>query len=181
MPDTEPEKTPVTPDPAPDAGSTPPWGDNFDAAKAWTLIQNLRTDKETLKGANETLTADLQARDATITELETRATTAETEAKTTKRELLVEKALRKHPVDDDYLEFLSGDTEEEIFSKAERLSKLGKPKEEPKGDPDPAADPKPDPLAGRPTPTLTPGHGGEAAPPFDPAAIAKKARESGAY
>jgi hypothetical protein len=33
--------------PSPPA-STPPWGDDFDAKKAWDLIQNLRTDKEKL-------------------------------------------------------------------------------------------------------------------------------------
>lgn len=29
--------------------TTPPWGDDFDAEKAWSLIQNLRSDKEKLQ------------------------------------------------------------------------------------------------------------------------------------
>jgi hypothetical protein len=35
--------TPATPE-------APPWGEDFDPAKAWTLIQNLRADKEKLAG-----------------------------------------------------------------------------------------------------------------------------------
>lgn len=49
--------------------SKPPWGDeeaNFDAARAWTLIQNLRTEKATLKTQLDTAVAD---KDAEITRL----------------------------------------------------------------------------------------------------------------
>lgn len=35
-------------DPSSTPPATPPWGDNFDAEKAWTLIQNLRADKDKL-------------------------------------------------------------------------------------------------------------------------------------
>jgi hypothetical protein len=41
------ETTPPAP-PAPPASPTPPWGDDFDAEKAWNLVQNLRADKEKL-------------------------------------------------------------------------------------------------------------------------------------
>lgn len=39
--------TPTPPPSAPEAGKQPPWGkpENFDADKAWELIQNLRTEK----------------------------------------------------------------------------------------------------------------------------------------
>ena len=30
--------------------TSPPWGDDFDAAKAWALVENLRKDKEKLAG-----------------------------------------------------------------------------------------------------------------------------------
>jgi hypothetical protein len=42
---------------AQDAKPAPPWGDDFDAEKAWNLITNLRADKEKLS-AREFLTDD---------------------------------------------------------------------------------------------------------------------------
>lgn len=44
--------------PAPEA---PPWGEDFDAEKAWKLVQNLRSDKETLS-KREALTPDQKAK-----------------------------------------------------------------------------------------------------------------------
>lgn len=35
--------------PAAGDGQTPPWGNDFDAEKAWNLVQNLRGDKDNLK------------------------------------------------------------------------------------------------------------------------------------
>jgi len=56
---------------------TPPWGDDFDADKAWTLIQNLRADKEKLAARpvlDETAKAKLaeyaRLEEASKTELE---------------------------------------------------------------------------------------------------------------
>ena len=162
-----------------------PWGDDFDEAKAWTLVQNLRGDKTTLQ-------ADLATARQALTEAETKATAGETEkdrADKAERSLWVERALRKHPtVSNDFGDFLSGDTEEEILAKAERLASVGQPKAPAASDPKPDADAKPDDpkpdadpapaLPGKPVPdlTLTPGHGGDVAEPFDPAAIAAKAR-----
>ena len=41
---------PAPPEPAAAApADTPPWGDDFDAEKAWKLVQNLRSDKEKLQ------------------------------------------------------------------------------------------------------------------------------------
>lgn len=61
MPETEaaPEATQETPEPAAAAPETetPPWGDDFDPEKAWSLIQNLRSDKEKLQ-KRPTLTDD---------------------------------------------------------------------------------------------------------------------------
>lgn len=75
MPDpaTPPAATPPNPTPAapPETGKAPPWGDkpeNFDADKAWELIQNLRNEKGgdlSLKTELEQLrTAQTQQRDA---------------------------------------------------------------------------------------------------------------------
>ncbi|WP_157008518.1 hypothetical protein [Agromyces laixinhei] len=112
--------------------STPPWGDDFDAEKAWRLIEALRADKVAMK---EKLDA---AENSGFDLVETR------------RELYVERALRKHPGAADLADFLSGETEEEILAKAERLAKASMP---------PAA-PEPEAtLPAKPKPALLTGHG----------------------
>ncbi|WP_438855707.1 hypothetical protein [Agromyces sp. M3QZ16-3] len=149
---------PTTPTPAtqPTDASTPPWGDDFDAAKAWNLIQRLRADKA--------------AKQARLDELE--ASIAQTPkgdvdpVAELRRELYVERALRRFPAAGDLADFLTGETEEEILAKAERLARAGtgelaKPSTE---------------LPAKPRAALLPGHGGvaEAGPDF--AAIARRAR-----
>lgn len=177
-----------------DKPTTPPWGDDFDAEKAWTLVQNLRGDKEKLQTEKDGLTSELaterQARETAETKLteadpEGKLTAAEARAKTAETSLWTERALRKHSIDEDLVDFLTGDTEEEILAKAERLAGRSKPAEEkPSTDGDPKdgekpADDKPagdQGLPGTPKPSLTPGHGGDTPAPFDPDAIAAKAR-----
>jgi len=163
---------------------TKPWGDDFDEAKAWALIQALRTDKKTLQ---TNLTTERQARE----DAEGKATAGETEkdrADKAERALWVERALRKHPaVSDDFVDFLSGDTEEEILAKAERLASVGQPKA-PADASKPDADAKPDEpkpeepakpeLPGKPKPDLTPGHGADAPVPFDPDAVVAAIRKT---
>jgi len=175
--------------------STPPWGDDFDADKAWTLVQNLRGDKDKLQGEKDELTSKLtterQAREAAETKLteadpEGKITAAEQRAKAAESSLWTERALRKHPeLDEDLVDFLTGDTEEEILGKAERLAKRGKPADadgdKPDGDkPDgdkPDGD-KPDGLPGTPRPDLTPGHGGDPKPVFDADEVVASIRDS---
>ena len=164
---------------------TKPWGDDFDEAKAWTLVQNLRGDKTTLQ-------ADLATARQALTEAETKATAGETEkdrADKAERALWTERALRKHPtVSEDFVDFLSGDTEEEILAKAERLSQVGQPKApaeapkpdddaKPDGEPKPDADAKPE-LPGKPKPDLTPGHGADSTAAFDPDAVVAAIRKT---
>lgn len=171
--------------------STPPWGDDFDAEKAWTLVQNLRGDKEKLQGEKDSLTAELtterQAREdaekaAKDVDPEGKLTAAEKRAADAERSLWTERALRKHAIDEELVEFLSGDTEEAILAKAEKLSKVGKPGDEKPGgeksdeDKNGADKPEGGELQGRPAPALTPGHGGDSPAPFDPEAIASAAR-----
>lgn len=179
-----------------DTTSTPPWGDDFDAAKAWTLIQNLRTEKATLQSDRDEWKGKAQAAESSTGDQDGKIRAAEERATTAEKALWVERALRKHKDADldDYVDFLEGATEEEVLAKADRLASIGgkkeaddkkaadeaegdKPKADDKGDKD-AED---DGLPGRPSPSLKPGHGGDAPAPFDPAAIAKQARERGAY
>ena len=170
---------------------TKPWGDDFDEAKAWTLIQNLRADKTRL---TDSLTTERQAREVADTAAKSSdtdgkiAAAAEKRATTAERSLYVERALRKHAIDEDLVDFLTGDTEEEILARAERLAKVSSPKPEggkPAGDkPDGEAGDKPDAdkpeegLPGRPQPGLTPGHGGTPPEPFDADAVVTSIRKS---
>lgn len=161
--------------------STPPWGDDFDAEKAWTLVKNLRGDKEKLQGEKDSLTAELtterQAREdaekaAKDVDPEGKLTAAEKRAADAERSLWTERALRKHEIDEELVEFLSGDTEEAILEKAEKLSRAGAAAASaPAEEPTPGAD-----VPVRPAPDLTPGHGGEPTPKFSPATVAAALR-----
>ncbi|AYN58486.1 head scaffolding protein [Arthrobacter phage Liebe] len=172
---------------------TPPWGDDFDAERAWRLVQNLRGELADVKTERDAIKRD---RDAVQTERDQlkdgagseseKVTAAEKRAADAERALHVERALRKHPDLADYADLLTGDTEEEIVAKADRLAAIGKKggdpaaddKDQPKAGAKPDADASGDDdgLPGKPTPDLKPGHGGAAKTPFDAEAIAKAAR-----
>lgn len=77
---------------AQNGGENPPWGDeeNFDAERAWSLIKNLRTEKEGLKlrleekdeehrGELDSLKKDLDQRDSAIEEIRSKLGTVEKE------------------------------------------------------------------------------------------------------
>lgn len=168
--------------PAPTDAEKAPWGDDFDAERAWKLVQNLRSERDTLKSERDSLKGERDAltteRDGLKTELQTKTEELEKTSKETARELALQKVLRKHPELEEFADLLTGDTEEELASKAERLAAIGKPKEPADGE-KPGGEQKPDEpeLPGKPTPNLTPGHGGEESTPFDPTAIALAARQ----
>lgn len=155
-----------------------PWGEDFDAERAWKLVQNLRSERDDLKKKNTTYESERQAREdegkSELQKLQDRAVAAEKAAKDAARELSLQKVLRKHPELEDFADLLTGDTEEELFAKADRLAAIGKPKEP--AEDEQKADEQPE-LPGKPTPNLTPGHGGEETTPFDPTAIALAARK----
>jgi hypothetical protein len=168
-----------------DTPSTPPWGDDFDADRAWTLLQNVRGD---LAKAKDDLTAERQARETAESALkdadpEGKLTAAEKRAADAERSLWTERALRKHEIDEELVEFLTGDTEEAILAKAEKLSKVRKPETEEPKDGDKPKDGEPGTgseidLQSRPAPTLTPGHGGDSPEPNDLDAIAAATRKA---
>lgn len=170
-----------TPTPASDAEKAP-WGDDFDAERAWKLVQNLRTERDGLKTERDALKTErdglVTERDGLKSELQTKTEEVERTTKEKERELALQKVLRKHPELEDFADLLTGDTEEELAAKADRLAAIGKPKDggdgENKGD-----EQKPDgtELPAKPTPNLTPGHGGDDSTPFDPTAIALAARK----
>lgn len=158
------------------ATESKPWGDDFDEEKAWALIQNLRGDKAALKGRVDELEKAEQARaDSEKTEAQKAADEAEKARKEladARRELFVARAIAKHPGAADFEDFLTGDTEEEILAKAERLSKVtpaGSAEKEKEAEK--AAD-----LPAKPKPNLTPGHGGGDSTALDLDALVSNAR-----
>jgi hypothetical protein len=176
----------------PDAQAKP-WGDDFDAERAWRLVQNLRAEVTDLKTERDSLKTERdQLQESTGSET-AKVTAAEERAAKAEKALHVERALRKFPDLADVADLLEGDDEEAVMKKAERLSGIGrKPGSDDKGGDDKGGDKdgkKPDAagndadadndgLPGKPKPDLKPGHGGDAPKPFDPAAIAAKAREA---
>ena len=179
--------------------STPPWGDDFNAETAWRLVQNLRAEVSDLKASKATLKTEIDSLKSDSGSGADKIAAAEKRAKDAEKALHVERAIRKYPALEEYADLLSGDTEEEILAKAERLAKIGQPKA-PEGDQKPAdesgdskpaegeqkpaegeqtpadGEQEPSGLPGRPAPALTPGHGGSDPEPFDPVAIARAAR-----
>lgn len=164
-----------------DKSQTPPWGDDFDAEKAWTLVQNLRGEVKAEKDkrtAAETARDDVQRQLTAIEDQgKTDAQRATDQATKTaedlaaaRRELYIERALRKHNVPEDYVEFLTGDDEDSILAKAEKLASLGKPAQDDDSDDGANEQPPADgsaPASGRPQPGLQPGHGGNDPEPVD--------------
>ena len=178
MPDNENDQNqnqnqqPNQPDPTKASDQTPPWGkdEDFDPARAWSLIQNLRTERDGFKTkVSEYDTERQQREDAEKTELQKlqdKLAAAEKIGSERERALIVAKTLRKYPELEDLEDLLTGETEEEIVAKAERLAKRGK------GDEQQGTDP----LTGRPRTALTPGHNAPDESQFDPDAIARNAR-----
>ncbi|AYN59093.1 head scaffolding protein [Arthrobacter phage Yang] len=181
------EKTTTDAQAKPEDGKAP-WGDDFDAERAWKLVQNLRTERDGLKAERDALKVERDTlateKDSVATEgqselqkLQARLDQIEKEAKQKDRDLALQKVLRNHPDLEEFADLLTGDTEEELAAKAERLAAIGKAKAPAD---DAAKDGEKDgaqALPGKPQPNLTPGHGGEDTTPFDPTAIALAARK----
>lgn len=181
MADTETTQTESTNAEQKPATEATPWGDDFDAARAWKLVQNLRSERDSIKAERDTLKSERQAREdegkTELQKLQDKLQSAISEAAEARRELNLQKVLRKFPELEDFADLLTGDTEEELLAKAERLAAIGKSKndgEQEAKDGDEQTDEQE--LPGMPKPDLKPGHGGEESAPFDPVAIAKAAR-----
>lgn len=148
--------------------ATPAWDGEFDAERAARLVQNLRDEIATLKGDLKTARSSLQEReDAEKTEaqrLQERAEAAERALAEKEKTLLRQSVAKAHNLDDDLLDFLSGDTEEALTAQAKALSERIRPAGQE--------------VPGKPKPALTPGSGdGDTAPAFDPKAIASAVRD----
>lgn len=162
----------ITTDPAATTTTeAPPWGDDFDPARAWKTIQSLRETEKTLKGSLSAFEKAQKAQeDAEKTEAQKaaeRADAAEEKAAKAERELLVTKAGLKYSIPEDLLDLIGGTSAEEIEERAARLADRLKAA--------PAAPAAPS----RPEPRLTPGSNpAETAEEWDPEAVAARIRAS---
>lgn len=158
--------------PAAETKTAPPWGDDFDAERAWKLVQNLRADneKKTAK-LHDFEKAAADKAEAEKTELERAIARAEKAEKSLADRDAAERrkaVLDKHGLDETDAAFLLGVADDELDAKAEALAtRLGVSKKD-------AAEEIP----GKPKPKLLPGHAtGDAEPDFDPIALADSVRK----
>lgn len=132
------EPTPVVPaapaqEPQP-APQTPPWGADFDAEKAWNLVENLRKDKEKL--ASRPVLTDEQKQqlgeyqslvEASKSEQQRKdeaVAKAQQEAVTARAEAIRYKAAATYGISADHFDLLGTGTEEEISARAEKVAGL---------------------------------------------------------
>lgn len=166
-----------------------PWtAEDFDAERAWRLVQSLRAERDGLKTERDDARKEAEefrsAASKTGDERDKALAAATKRAEDAERSL----AIRKHNLPDDVVEefadYLTG-TPDEVEAKAARLAARLAPKP-PEGDGgDKGGDKGGDgsdgtsEIPGRPKPRLTPGDssGDDDAGDFDPEAIARAARE----
>ena len=120
--------------------ATPPWGsaEEFNPEKAWDLIQNVRSDKDTLKSENEALAAQVKAfEDEKLSDQEKAERDRQEQATasaTLASENAILKAVIKHGLTDEDVELLQGIPAEQIAQRAEKLAArlgTGAPKQNP--------------------------------------------------
>lgn len=150
-PDTQ-DDPPTPPDPTPDPPKKP-WGDDadFDADKAWKLIENLRKERDDLKPLAKKARELEEASKTEVERLAERATAAEERATIAERRALLAEARAERPtLTAAQVARLQGDSVEELLADADEL--YGAPESQPSPPPR------------RPRERLTPG----AVPDADP-------------
>ncbi len=126
--------TPVAAPVAPAAPEAPPWGADFDAERAWKLVQDLRSDKEKL-AARPVLTEEqktalaehdrlVQASKTETQRLQEAATSAQQALATSQADAIRYKVAATHGIPAEHFDLLGTGTEEEITAKAAKISAL---------------------------------------------------------
>lgn len=115
-------------------GETPPWGDDFDPARAWHTIQSLRErEKELSKQPKLTPQAQQQLDEynrlveASKSEAQRQQEALEAanrEAETARAEAIRYRAAATHGLSADHFDLLGSGTEEEISARAEKIAAL---------------------------------------------------------
>jgi hypothetical protein len=131
-----PAQEPTAPPAPPAAPAAPPWGtdDQFDPAKAWSLIEGLRADKEKLS-ARPVLTPEQQQQlteyqalvEASKTEAQRLAEATEAakrEAADAKADAARYKAAATYGISPEHFDLLGTGSEEEVAARAAKLAAL---------------------------------------------------------
>lgn len=111
---------------------TPPWGDDFDAEKAWKLVRNLRADKEKL-AARPVLSDEQQQQldeynalvEASKTDAQRReeaANAAQRERDEAQAELTRLRIAMRHGISEEDFDLLGSGTEEEVAARALKIA-----------------------------------------------------------
>ncbi|MGN6128683.1 MAG: hypothetical protein ACTHON_19170 [Humibacter sp.] len=160
-----PKPTPAKPD-----ASTPPWGDDFDPARAWATITRQREAEQGLKAriAELETAAEGLVPKAELDAALTRADAAETTLKTSKRAA----ALAKADLPEELHAFVTAEDDHGMAEQIAKLTAAIKP-----GTATAASTSTPAPA--RPAAELTPGHGGDEAPTFNADALATSVHGKG--
>jgi hypothetical protein len=158
-------ETPATETVIVEETKSPEWDGPFDPERAARLVANLRSDLEKAKAelvsAKSTVEEKVEAEKSELQRLSERAESAERELTETRSALTRLSVAKEFHLPEEMVGFLTG-SEEEMKAKAEQLSRFVKR---------PADD-----VPGKPKATLTPGHGGDETPVFDPAKVAASVR-----
>jgi GNAT superfamily N-acetyltransferase len=110
--------------------AAPPWGDDFDPARAWTLLSALREEIALERTERRTARAAADTAEAALADATARAQAAEADAAQSRvgaadawRQLHVEQAGRRFGIGLEFLDLITGETEGEIVATAERLAR----------------------------------------------------------
>jgi hypothetical protein len=133
------EETPPVQEGAPaESAPTPPWGsdENFDAARAWKLIQDLKSDKERLStrptlSEEQRQQLDEYNRLVEASKSEEQRRQEQIEAANRERDDSRAEAVRlrvalKHGISEDDFDLLGSGTEEQIEARASRIAEKNK-------------------------------------------------------
>lgn len=155
------------PAPAKPDASTPPWGDDFDPARAWATITRQREAEQGLKAriAELETAAEGLVPKAELDAALTRADAAETTLKTSKRAA----ALAKADLPEELHAFVTAEDDDGMAEQIAKLAAAVKP----------GASAASAVTAARPSAELTPGHGGDEAPSFNADALASSIHGKG--
>lgn len=114
------------------ATEAPPWGGDFDAEKAWKLVQNLRADKEKLSARPALTEAQQQQLDeynalveASKSEAQRKdeaAATAQRERDEAKAEASIYKVAIRHGISEEDFDLLGTGSEEQIEARAVKIA-----------------------------------------------------------
>lgn len=131
---TEPTTPPAAPAQEPTTPATPPWGADFDPEKAWSLVQNLRADKERL-ASRPALTAEQQQQlteyqslvQASKSEQQRQAEalqTAQQREAAAVADAIRYKAAATHGIPAEHFDLLGTGSEEQVTANAQKVAAL---------------------------------------------------------